>query len=67
MRKSKMLFLAVVITAANLPCAADIAGHASWKSGNSASKAGCLRSEGLTPDQRLAYSDQDWHTGRLAR
>jgi hypothetical protein len=51
----------------NLPCAADIAGHASWKSGNSASKAECLRSAGLTPDQRLACSDQDWHSGRVAR
>jgi hypothetical protein len=47
----------------HLPCAANITRHAGGKNGNPASEARCLRSADFAFDQRLACSDEDWHSG----
>lgn len=41
--------------------------HLRRKDGNALRKAWGLRSAGFALDQGLACSDQDWHSGRLAR
>jgi hypothetical protein len=41
--------------------------HTSGKNRDSPSQARGLRSAGFAFDQRLASSDQDWHSGSVAR
>ena len=51
----------------DLPCSADTTWHPRWENRNSPGEAGGLGSTGFAFDQRLACSDEDWHSGRVAR
>jgi hypothetical protein len=53
--------------AVNLFCAAYDTRHPCRQDGNTLCKAWRLRSAGFAFNQRLACSDQDWHSGSLAR